>query len=111
MRDLLPHREWYLKGTHPGTDTWRHARTPLTPAFPRWGGEGMICPVCKDGRLTTYKTEMTDSGITMPEQCCEFDITVGYSICSTCYAQQVISVSEIEMCNVVQIKNPAKKSS
>ncbi len=101
--DLLPGEVHYLASNHPGTEVWRHARTPLTPAYPRWAGEGMTCEVegC-DGRLTTYKLCPTDTGIDPLE---EWELTgsepnadsyAGDWICSRCHATGAIALREVQ---------------
>ena len=100
--DLLPDVRHYLGGNHPGTGVWRHARTPLTPAYPRWAGEGMTCEVegC-EGTLTTYKLCPTDTGID-PIQDWEDtgsapdgDSYAGDFICSACLCTGAIALREV----------------
>ena len=101
--DLLPAEVHYLASNHPGTGVWRHARTPLTPAYPRWAGEGMSCeePGC-DGKLTTYKLCPTDTGIDPLE---DWEMTgsepagesyAGDWICSRCHATGAIALREVQ---------------
>ena len=93
----------YLAGDHPGTDIWRHARTPLTPAYPRWAGEGITCPVegC-DGLLTTYKLDAHDPGVdSMPEwrsttSAPDGDSYAGDWICSGCLQVGRIALREVQ---------------
>ena len=101
--DLLPGSTHYTAGKHPGTNVWRHARTPLTPAYPRWAGEGMTCdkPTC-DGRLTTYKLSPTDSGLDTLEEWAETssspiaDSYAGDWICSGCFDSGPIALREVQ---------------
>lgn len=101
--DLLPGSDHYTAGKHPGTDVWRHARTPLTPAYPRWAGEGMTCdkPTC-DGRLTTYKLSPTDTGLDTLEDWAETssnpiaDSYAGDWVCSGCFDSGPIAVREVQ---------------
>lgn len=96
LRSLLPDRDWYLKGKHPGTNVWRHARTDLTPAYPRWVNEGSACEC--GGTLTTYKFDSMDTGVSGPDlhDCPSSDATAGYSVCDTCYAQTCIPLCEVD---------------
>jgi len=101
--DLLPGSDHYTAGKHPGTGIWRHARTPLTPAYPRWAGEGMTCdkPTC-DGKLTTYKLCPTDTGLDTLEDWAETtsnpiaDSYAGDWICSGCFGSGPIAVREVQ---------------
>ena len=112
-RRLLPPRDWYVRGTHPGTDVWRHARTSNTPRFPYWEGEGTACaePGC-GGHLTTYKLDPCDTGVSTSDMHISpsADATAGYSICDTCYAQEVIPLSQVVE-NVVSITTKRKPPS
>ena len=106
LRSLLPDRDWYLKGTHAGTDVWRHQRTALTPAHPRWMYEGLECDC--GGHLTTYKYDAYDTGVAGPQlhDCPSPNSTAGYSICDSCFSQAVIPLSEVidvpvDMSNVI----------
>ena len=100
--DLLPEDRYYLGGKHPGTDVWRHARTPLTPAYPRWSGEGMSCEVegC-EGTLTTYKLCPTDTGVDSLDDWAETssapdgDSYAGEWICSCCFRVGAIALREV----------------
>ena len=100
--DLLPDRDWYLKGTHPGTDVWRHARTHLTPSWPAWTGEGSRCTDddCH-GRRTTYKDGLLDTGLDTLEDYADSsteptpDSIAGHWICSVCFRQGAIALDEV----------------
>lgn len=101
LRDLLPSREWYATGAHPGTDTWRHARTALMPDYPRWRAEGSPCPGARTedeetgevtyagcpGRRVPDKQGPADSGLTTPAELAECgmantpDATAGGWVC------------------------------
>ena len=101
--DLLPAEVHYLASNHPGTGVWRHARTPLTPAYPRWAGEGMSCEDTGcNGRLTTYKLCPTDTGIDTLEEWEQTgsepnaDSYAGDWICSHCYATGAIALREVQ---------------
>ena len=101
--DLLPPPEHYVAGSHPGTDIWRHARTPLTPAWPRWIYEGSACTLddC-DGERVPYKLFAQDHGVctladfeestTAPAP----DVHAGDWICSACHAEGVIPLAEVQ---------------
>lgn len=100
--DLLPGRDWYLKGTHPGTDVWRHARTHLTPSWPAWTGEGSRCTDddCH-GRRTTYKDGVLDTGLDTLEDYADSsteptpDSIAGHWICAVCFRQGAIALDEV----------------
>lgn len=103
--DLIPCREWYAEGTHPGTKVWRHARTTLTPAWPRWIHEGSPCEVesC-EGRMVPYKLDRMDSGLDVPAEYWEQGVTspeadayAGEAICSACSATTVIGLDEVQL--------------
>lgn len=107
--DLLPPPEHYTRGTHPGTSVWRHARTALTPDWPRWIYEGSRCAVSDDsdpepcpGRRVPYKLGPEDHGLVTVEDFNESstapapDVHAGDWICDTCAAEGVISLAEVQ---------------
>ncbi len=103
--DLIPCREWYGKGTHPGTKVWRHARTALTPDWPRWVHEGCSCEVegCA-GRMVPYKLDKDDTGLDIPADYWmqgitrpEPDAYAGEAVCSQCSATTVIGLDEVQL--------------
>ena len=100
--DIIPAENHYLTSNHPGTGVWRHARTALTPEYPRWMGEGTPCRQngC-EGSLQTYKLCPTDTGVDAPD---EWRLTgsiphssshAGDWICDACYTVGPIMLREV----------------
>jgi hypothetical protein len=104
LRDLLPSRDHYTSGCHPGTDLWRHARTALTPEWPRWIGEGSSCDGAEcDGKRTTYKLSASDTGLDVVEDYAETgttpdrDATAGGWICDGAgHHSGIIGLDEVQ---------------
>jgi hypothetical protein len=103
--DLIPKRAWYVEGCHAGTSVWRHARTPLTPEWPRWIHEGSPCEVegCA-GRRVPYKLSADDTGLDVPADYWaqsvtepEVDAYAGEAVCSDCSAMTVIGLDEVQL--------------
>lgn len=101
--ELLASRSWYKHGNHQGTTVWRHARTALTPEYPRWVHEGSRCeqPDC-NGRNYPYKLDKYDTGVDVPEDYWEqgvdapsADAHAGEFICDICGAMGVIALEEV----------------
>lgn len=115
--DLLPDERHYLAGNHPGTGVWRHARTPLTPEYPRWAGEGMTCEVVGcNGKLTTYKLCPTDTGVDPLEDWAETssapdgDSYAGDWICSRCFRVGAIALREVRQYRDDIPRRPAEEN-
>mgnify|MGYP003633980199 CR=1 FL=1 len=103
--DLIPCPEWYTEGSHPGTTVWRHARTALTPGWPRWIYEGSPCEQegCRGSRVP-YKLDKHDSGLDVPADYWEQGVTrpeadahAGAAICSDCPSMVVIGLDEVQL--------------